>query len=178
MSENTQTSNDIQINEDQNFSANNENLKKSRDPFTSQEDELLKKIVSIFGAKNWKKISSCLFGRSPKQCRDRYINYLTPGYFKGQWSNDEDLLLVQAFSVYGPKWSTLKKYFPNRSSISIKNRWRYFLCRQYNNEKLEYLKQKEILDEEAKNTNKNQKALVEKDNFEIDLSFMNDVDFE
>lgn len=112
-----------------------ESKKKIRDPFTSSEDEMLKKLVDMYGTKQWRIIASMLPGRTPKQCRDRYTNYLTPGFFRGEWSNNEDMLLMKLFSMYGPKWSLLKKFFPNRSSNCIKNRWTYFLCRQYEEKK-------------------------------------------
>ena len=35
----------------------------------------------------------------------------------------------------GPKWSVMQKYFSERSTSSIKNRWNYFSCWQ-NNDKV------------------------------------------
>ena len=59
----------------------NENQKTSKkQKFTLYEDELLKRIVFRFGPKNWKLIASMIPGRTSRQCRDRYSNYLAPGY--------------------------------------------------------------------------------------------------
>ena len=52
-------------------------------------------------------------GRKPRQCKERYVNYLIPGCFKGQWTNDEDDLLVKLYKENGPKWSIIKKHFDN-----------------------------------------------------------------
>lgn len=104
--------------------------KRTRVPFTSEEDEKLRKLVAKFGGHNWSIISSFMKDRTSKQCRDRYSNYLTPGYFQGEWSKGEDNLLIQLYNQFGPKWTFMQKYFKGRSSNSIKNRWNYFLCRQ------------------------------------------------
>lgn len=160
MSTNTQLQKNKQIKEDQNLP---NKTKKMRDPFTPQEDEKLKKLVSIFGTKNWRIVAASLLGRTPKQCRDRYTNYLVPGFFKGEWSKDEDLLLAQTFSAYGPKWSILKNFFPHRSCNSIKNRWTYFLSKQYIGIEFEYQKQKVIKDNKTENANLNKTTITEKD---------------
>lgn len=102
-------------------------LKNLRTHFTKEEDERIKDLVKQFGTKNWSIIASFMNGRSAKQCRDRYSNYLVPGFFQGEWSNEEDELLKKLYKENGSKWSIIQTYFPNRSSNSIKNRWYYFL---------------------------------------------------
>lgn len=104
--------------------------RKARVPFTPEEDEKIKHLVNLYGNKHWSVIASFLVRRTPKQCRDRYTNYLVPGLFKGEWSNDEDDLLKKLYIQNGPKWSVFKNHFPGRSANSIKNRWNYFLSRQ------------------------------------------------
>lgn len=124
---------DLMIKEsDKSKSSNPENdstKKKSRIPFTKQEDEKLKYLVRNFGTKNWKAIAFFMNKRTAKQCRDRYSNYLFPGYFQGEWTKKEDDLLMKLYNEFGSKWSVLQTYFPNRSSNSIKNRWFYFLSK-------------------------------------------------
>lgn len=105
-------------------------IKKSRIPFSNYEDEMLIKLVKQFGTKSWRMISLLMTGRSPKQCRDRYCNYLTPGFFNGEWTKEEDDLLIELYKKNGSRWSIIKKAFPSRSQNSLKNRWMYFLCRQ------------------------------------------------
>ena len=76
-------------------------------------------------------------GRRPKQCRDRYTNYLIPGYFQGEWTKQEDALLIKLYKEYGSKWSIIQKSFHNRSANNIKNRWYYFLKKRIQNSKNE-----------------------------------------
>ena len=105
----------------------------SRKKFSFEEDELLKQLVNKFGLKKWKLIAQKLPGRTGRQCRDRYMNYLNPGFFHGQWSKNEDELLLAKYIELGPKWSQIKKFFNNRNANSIKNRWNYFISKQINN---------------------------------------------
>ena len=107
----------------------NNNLKR-RVPFTPEEDQKLQFLVNKYGPKNWSLISSFIENRTPKQCRDRYCNYLFQGNFQGEWSKEEDNLLIKLFKEKGPKWSIIRNSFPDRSTNSIKNRWNFFLCRQ------------------------------------------------
>ncbi|KAK8836222.1 hypothetical protein M9Y10_039854 [Tritrichomonas musculus] len=122
---------------------------KSRVPFSVEEDEKIKSLVNQYGTRQWQLVASFMDGRTPKQCRDRYSNYLVPGYFKGEWSNEEDELLTRLFSQFGPKWSIIQKSFPGRSPNSVKNRWKFFLCRQENIESSPIPNDSEIKDESS-----------------------------
>lgn len=97
--------------------------------FTKEEDEKIKELVDIYGTKNWSEIASHIKGRTAKQCRDRYSNYLTPGFFQGEWTKEEDEILTKLYNENGSKWSIIKSHLPNRSSNCIKNRWHYFLSK-------------------------------------------------
>lgn len=99
--------------------------------FSKEEDERIKILVNIFGTRHWDLIAQFIEGRTAKQCRDRYSNYLVPGYFQGEWSEDEDSLLIKLYNEHGPKWSQIQKSFKNRSSNNIKNRWNYFVHRNF-----------------------------------------------
>lgn len=101
--------------------------RKDRKFFTSNEDELLKMIAWRYGAKNWILIASMIPGKTARQCRDRYMNYLAPGLCHSEWTKDEDDLLKKLYKEYGPKWSLISKQLPNRSPINVKNRWAHFL---------------------------------------------------
>ena len=85
--------------------------KKSRVPFSPEEDEKIRELAEKHGTRQWSLIASFLAGRTPKQCRDRYANYLVPGFVKGEWSNEEDQLLTKLYTQYGPKWSVIQKSF-------------------------------------------------------------------
>ena len=104
--------------------------KSQRRKFTQEEDEKLRSLVEKLGAHKWDNIAKEMPGRTGRQCRDRYKNYLVPGYFNGQWSAEEDLLLREKYLEFGSQWSKLTKFFHNRSANALKNRWNYFVSRQ------------------------------------------------
>lgn len=112
----------------------NTNIKKNKNTrvlFKKEEDDQLKKLVKLFGKRHWEIIAQYMNGRTAKQCRDRYMNYLVPGYFQGEWSREEDELLIKLYKENGPKWSIIQKSFVNRSANNIKNRWYYFLYNKF-----------------------------------------------
>ncbi|KAK8841482.1 Myb- protein B [Tritrichomonas musculus] len=106
--------------------------KKMPRKFSTNEDLMLKNVVNIFGAKNWKLIASMIPNKTPRQCRDRYMNYLAPGYIHSDWTKEEDLLLADKYKEYGPQWSKIQKFFPFRTSNSIKNRFNYTISKMDN----------------------------------------------
>lgn len=122
----SEQSKQIEVSDSQ-MNKNNKSKIPQRILFRKDEDEKIKQLVNIFGTHNWSIIAQFIEGRTAKQCRDRYSNYLIPGYFQGEWSKEEDELLIKLYNELGSKWSNIKKYFPQRSSNNIKNRWYYFL---------------------------------------------------
>jgi transcription factor MYB, plant len=52
--------------------------------------------------KLWSTISRKFNGRkSQKQCRDRWWNYLRHGIKKGNWTSDEEELILDLYSTFG-----------------------------------------------------------------------------
>ena len=100
-----------------------------RRKFTEEEDRRLRELVQKKGAKKWNVIASYMPGRTGRQCRDRYHNYLVPGFFHGEWTASEDELLRQKYNELGPQWARITDFFQRRSANSIKNRWNYFVSR-------------------------------------------------
>lgn len=94
-----------------------------RMPFTSQEDELLSKLVKTYGTNNWQSISTQIPGRNARQCRDRWLNYLSPDVVNGPWTAEEEELLVEKYKEFGPSWKQIATFFPTRTDINIKSRW-------------------------------------------------------
>jgi len=96
--------------------------KSKKSKFTPVEDEKLRKLVSIHGVANWSAVALELPGRSARQCRDRYSNYLDPGLNTNNWKPEEDHQLLEKYMSIGPHWRVLKDYFPFRSINSVRNR--------------------------------------------------------
>ena len=93
-----------------------------RHNFTKAEDSRLLKLVEEFG-RDWVTVSSHLKTRTPRQCRDRFRNYLDPSLDHREWSEEEDALLEEQVGLYGRRWSVIARVFKNRSEANVKNRW-------------------------------------------------------
>ena len=91
--------------------------------FSPQEDQKLISIINEFGDKDWKLIASKLSGRNPRQCRERWNNYVNPQLSSAPWTTEEDKLLVEKFNEYGSRWHLIAPFFTKRSINNIKNRW-------------------------------------------------------
>lgn len=49
-------------------------------------------------------------GRTYKQCRERYTNYLKEGLNVGPWSKEEDRLLLSMHAKIGNKWAEIARH--------------------------------------------------------------------
>ena len=93
--------------------------------FTPVEDQKLQELVGQFGARRWRRIAQFMPGRTSRQCRDRYCNYLTPEFYNMKWTQEEDALLYQKFQELGSQWAKMTQFFPGKNANNIKNRWNY-----------------------------------------------------
>jgi hypothetical protein len=91
--------------------------------FTHQEDETLRDLVEELGAVDWTRISQRMEGRNPRQCKERWVNYLAPTLKKAVWTREEDRRLIQKHRELGAKWVQIAKFFPERTDSMVKNRF-------------------------------------------------------
>ena len=95
--------------------------------FSEIEDNFLTYAALKYNQKAWKKVAQFVPGRTPKQCRDRWVNYLKPSLKFDPWTDEEDQLLVSLVNTYGTHWTKMIESFPNRSTNSLKNRWYWLI---------------------------------------------------
>ena len=132
-----------------------------RQKFTPLEDERILSLVCQFGCLNWLTIATFLPGRTAKQCRDRYYNYLQEPQTNEPWKTYEDEILLTLLSLIGPRWVEISRHLPGRSGNNVKNRWYKHL-----NKKYPYLKEKSLISQ-LNEEEKNHKRILHKGNESI-----------
>jgi hypothetical protein len=94
-----------------------------RSKFSSAEDQALTDVVHQHGTKDWTYNAKFLPGRNARQCRDRWLNYLSPTVGNGPWSPEEERLLIAKREEFGTAWKHIASFFPGRTDINVKSRW-------------------------------------------------------
>ena len=103
--------------------------------FTPADDSKLKALVNRYGIKAWQTISEFMDGKTVRQCRERYYNYLQPHIVNGEWTKDDEQLLISKVEEFGHKWAKITTFFRGRSDINVKNHWK-MMTRRMENHKL------------------------------------------
>ena len=92
-------------------------------PWSPKEDELLKQWIDTVGPKKWTKCALSIPGRSGKQCREHWNNSLNTAIVKGNWTSEEDYLLMFFYNKMNRSWKRIIPIFKSRTENSIKNRF-------------------------------------------------------
>jgi hypothetical protein len=98
-----------------------------RRAFTSNEDALLARIMADQPFLPWLQVASQIPGRSARQCRDRWVNYVCPHNKNAPWTQAEDAFLIAKVRDMGQHWAQIAKFFDGRSENNVKNRWYTYL---------------------------------------------------
>ena len=93
-----------------------------KNKFTREEDEKLKSLIEEFGTQEWAKIAALIPGRTSRQCRDRWSNYIDPKISTKPWTSTEDMELLKRYAEIGSHWRILANCFPGRSINNVRNR--------------------------------------------------------
>ncbi|CAN6374461.1 unnamed protein product [Urochloa humidicola] len=99
--------------------------------WTKEEDQRLIAYIKAHGEGCWRSLPKAAgLLRCGKSCRLRWINYLRPDLKRGNFTEEEDELIIKFHELFGNKWSLIAGRLPGRTDNEIKNYWNTHIKRK------------------------------------------------
>ncbi|XP_043725469.1 transcription factor WER [Telopea speciosissima] len=99
--------------------------------WTMEEDKILMDYIRVNGKGRWNRIAKVTgLKRCGKSCRLRWMNYLSPNVKKGDFSEEEDDLIIRLHNLLGNRWSLIAGRVPGRTDNQVKNHWNTYLSKK------------------------------------------------
>ncbi|XP_024994076.1 myb-related protein 308-like [Cynara cardunculus var. scolymus] len=124
--------------------------------WTKEEDDRLIAYIRAHGEGCWRSLPKAAgLLRCGKSCRLRWINYLRPDLKRGNFTEEEDELIIKLHSLLGNKWSLIAGRLPGRTDNEIKNYWNTHIRRKLFNRGIDPATHRPITDANNHYSNNN-----------------------
>ncbi|KAE8689278.1 MYB306 protein [Hibiscus syriacus] len=101
-----------------------DNVGVKKGPWTPEEDIILVSYIQQQGPGNWRAVPTKTgLLRCSKSCRLRWTNYLRPGIKRGNFTENEEKMIIHLQALLGNRWAAIASYLPQRTDNDIKNYW-------------------------------------------------------
>uniref|UniRef100_A0A7N0U9H1 Uncharacterized protein n=2 Tax=Kalanchoe fedtschenkoi TaxID=63787 RepID=A0A7N0U9H1_KALFE len=99
--------------------------------WTDEEDKILMEYVEVHGKGQWNRIAKKTgLKRCGKSCRLRWVNYLSPNVKRGNFTEEEEDLIIRLHKLLGNRWSLIAGRVPGRTDNQVKNYWNTHLSKR------------------------------------------------
>ncbi|KAM1340160.1 hypothetical protein ACFX2H_038600 [Malus domestica] len=99
--------------------------------WTVEEDRILMDYIREHGKGKWNRVNKVTgLKRCGKSCRLRWMNYLSPNVKRGDFSEEEDDLIIRLHKLLGNRWSLIAGRVPGRTDNQVKNHWNTHLSKK------------------------------------------------
>ncbi|CAL5362034.1 unnamed protein product [Camellia sinensis] len=99
--------------------------------WTVEEDRILMDYITLHGKGRWNRVAKITgLKRCGKSCRLRWLNYLSPSVKHGNFSEEEDDLIIRLHNLLGNRWSLIAGRVPGRTDNQVKNHWNTHLSKK------------------------------------------------
>ncbi|KAF0919299.1 hypothetical protein E2562_029153 [Oryza meyeriana var. granulata] len=99
--------------------------------WTKEEDQRLIAYIKAHGEGCWRSLPKAAgLLRCGKSCRLRWMNYLRPDLKRGNFTDEDDELIIKLHALLGNKWSLIARQLPGRTDNEIKNYWNTHIKRK------------------------------------------------